>query len=112
MLAMDDAASVQPEEEVPAGIQLLQNHPNPFNSTTIIPFRVSSSAGVQPVRLLIYDLQGRLVRTLLDEALSPGSYMTRWDGTNGQGIAVASGTYLCMLRSAGRSETKKLVVLR
>jgi hypothetical protein len=96
----------------PVVFSLLQNHPNPFNSTTIIPFTVSTPSTGQHVQLRVYDVQGQLVRTLLDEALPGGNYAVRWEGTNDRGTAVATGIYFYTLRSDMRFETRKLVVLR
>jgi hypothetical protein len=99
-------------EVFPVTCELLQNHPNPFNSTTVIPLTVNAPSGVQRVELLVHDLQGRLVRSLLRADLPGGHYTVRWEGTNDKGVAVASGTYLYTLYAGSRSVTKKLVLLR
>jgi hypothetical protein len=112
VLITKDLASVELSDEHPVSIALLQNHPNPFNSTTLIALTLNVSPGGQHVELMVYDLQGRLVRTLMNTDLSSGHYVVRWDGKNALGVAVATGTYLYTLRSGGWSETKKLVVLR
>jgi hypothetical protein len=100
------------ETEYPVTCELLQNHPNPFNSTTMIPLTVSARSGGQHVELVVYDLQGRVVRTLLRADLPGGHYAIRWEGTNDKGVAVASGTYLYTLYTGSGSETKKLILLR
>ena len=99
-------------EDYPVTSELLQNHPNPFNSTTIIPLTVNALSGDHHVELLVHDLQGRLVRTLLRADLPGGHYTVRWEGTNDKGVAVASGAYLYTLYTGSSSVTKKLIILR
>ena len=60
----------------------------------------------------IYDARGRLVRTLVDAIQPHGSHIQSWNGTNDNGIAVASGVYYVRLQSKGRVMTKKAVLLR
>ena len=60
----------------------------------------------------IYDISGKLIRTLVDEAKTPGKYVVDWDGTDGRGVPVASGVYLASLRSVeGVSPSTKTLVL-
>jgi hypothetical protein len=112
MLITKDISSVRPPVGFPAGFTLLQNHPNPFNSTTLISLTVPATSRDAQLELKVYDIQGRCVRTLLNTPMPAGHYVVRWNGTNDQGAPVATGTYLYTLRTAGWSETKKLVVLR
>jgi hypothetical protein len=112
MLTMQDPSSVRPPAEVPAGFALLQNHPNPFNSTTMISLTVPAASREEQIELKVYDIQGRCVKTLLNTALPAGKFLVRWNGTNDLGAPVATGTYLYTARTSGWSETKKLVVLR
>jgi hypothetical protein len=92
-----------------AALELAQNAPNPFNPTTTISFVVPSS---ERVRLTIYDASGRLVRTLLDEVRSYGSYDVVWDGKNDLGQAVSSGVYLYRIAAGNHVETKKMTLLK
>jgi flagellar hook assembly protein FlgD len=64
------------------------------------------------VRLVIYDLRGRLVRTLIDEERGPGRYAVHWDGRDDRGTRVGSGVYLYRLQVAAFVETRKMVVVR
>jgi hypothetical protein len=86
-----------------------QNHPNPFNPTTRIAFSIEHTG---PVRLCIYDIAGRLVRTLVSGTREPGPYAEVWDGRSDAGDRVASGIYFYRLESANRSLTRKAVLLR
>ena len=73
---------------------LLQNQPNPFATLTKIPFALAKES---QVRLEILDVQGRLVRTLLDEKLRGGVHSQEWDGRDELGAQVPNGLYLYRL---------------
>ena len=88
----------------PTGFELSQNYPNPFNPATVIKYRLPASAGV---RLVVYDILGREVSTLVNERQNPGSYEVHF---NGRGLA--SGVYLYRLQAGQFVETKKLVLLK
>jgi hypothetical protein len=88
---------------------LNQNFPNPFNPATKISFVLPAKARAQ---VLIYDVQGRLLRKLLDEEASPGFREVLWDGRNERGGQVASGVYFYELRTGKNSLTRKMVLLK
>ena len=100
-------------ESQPAEFSLFQNYPNPFNPVTKIKFDVPN--GVPPlkgdrgmtVRLIIYDILGREVTTLINEQLKPGSYEADWDGSN-----FASDIYFYSLQTEEFTETKKMVLMK
>ena len=100
---------VRPQETV-----LAQNFPNPFNPETWIPYQLSASTEVS---IQIYDVSGRLVRTL-DLGWQPvGSYMTPssaayWDGRNAVGERVASGIYFYTLQTSDFAATRRMVILK
>lgn len=77
---------------VPRGTMMFQNYPNPFNPTTVVSFQLPA---VCDVRLSVFDLLGREVRTLVDERKSPGDYKVPFDAAG-----LASGVYLCRLTAA------------
>ncbi len=89
--------------------RLSQNFPNPFNPTTEIHFSLDGEAEVQ---LHIYDISGRLVRTITDRKMMPGAYVEYWDGRDRFGEKVASGVYFYRLKAGGKVLTRKMVVLR
>ena len=92
--------------EAPSTFMLSQNYPNPFNPSTTI--RYSIPAGTNGLATLrVYDLLGREVATLVNEAAQPGTYETQWDASS-----VASGVYLYKLAAGQFTETKKLVLPR
>jgi hypothetical protein len=91
---------------------LSQNHPNPFvaeQGATAIGFVLGQQG---PAKLRIFDATGRLVRLLVDEPLSAGPHLARWDGRNDGGSPVGSGTYFYRLEAGAFSETRTLVRVR
>jgi hypothetical protein len=90
--------------ELPSTYELAQNYPNPFNPSTTIQFSIPT-AGV--VRLVLYDILGRQVATLLDEEKAPGTYKVDFNGSQ-----FASGTYFYRLQAGTFSDTKKLLLLK
>ena len=88
---------------------LHQNHPNPFNPQTTIAYDIPSASRV---RLLVMDVSGRLVRTLVDENQEPGSRSVVWNGRDDAGSAVSSGVYFYVLDAGKERLTKKLVLLK
>jgi len=94
---------------LPARIAL-SNHPNPFGLETGIQYRLPATA---PVNLAIYDVAGRLVRTLLDgEFEAAGAHEVAWNGRDDRGLPVATGVYFARIVAAGAQETRKLVFIR
>lgn len=132
--------SEQPSFLTPGpSLTLLQNHPNPFSRTTVIPFSLQGSSGaevqwregdteareggeesqiahrISHITLRVYDLSGRLVRTLVDnEPISSFSFpiSVSWDGKDVSGKKLPSGIYLYRLTCGESSATKKAILLR
>jgi hypothetical protein len=88
---------------------LYQNEPNPFAPGTVVRFSLAERAHV---RLRVFDVQGRPVRTLINETREPDSYTIGWDGTSDDGHQVAPGIYVCRLETQGISSAMKMVRLR
>ena len=83
--------------------------PNPFNPSTTIRFGVPHASLVE---LAIYDLKGRLVRTLVSDHLGAGDSQTDWDGLDGAGRPVASGAYLIRVQGDGFVTTGRMVLIK
>ena len=95
---------------LPSDYVLEQNYPNPFNPSTTIRFSLPLD---KKVSVKVYDIAGRLVRTLVnDRLLSQGAHEVTWDGTNDAGVSVASGTYLYALEYGNFRQTKTMVLLK
>ena len=92
------------ENEIPASYSLNQNYPNPFNPSTLINYQLPVSNNV---KLVIYDVLGREVATLVNEKQQPGKYQVTWDASN-----FASGVYFYKLVSGDFIQIRKMVVLK
>jgi len=90
--------------KIPTGYHLEQNYPNPFNPTTVISFQV---AAVSNVRLVVYDLLGREVATLVKERKEPGIYAVKFDAGR-----LASGPYYYRLYSGGHVSTRSMMLVK
>ncbi len=106
----DGSASAvnEPSPSTRSGL-LLGVTPNPFNPRTTIRFELPEGGAV---RLSVFDVAGRLVRTLVDGGLAQGSHEYAWDGRDEAGRAVGSGSYLARLEFGGRVETVRMGLVR
>jgi hypothetical protein len=117
LVLADTAAVVIPTGDqpvLPIDFKLEQNFPNPFNANTTIRFEIPFNQGGGEVRatLKIYNILGRKVKTLVDEALLPGRHQVIWDGRDDFGNQVASGMYFYRLTLPGYTESKKMTLLK
>jgi hypothetical protein len=90
-------------------VALGQNHPNPFNPTTAIPFSISETGRVS---LNVYDAGGRLVRRLVDGVSERGFHAATWDGRDNRGSSVGSGVYFYRLTAGKVVRVRKMVLLK
>ena len=95
--------------DAPASTALHQNHPNPFNPSTIIRYTLARPARVT---LSVYDVTGRLVRELLDGPKPAGEFQVEWDGRTLRGEPASSGVYFYRMAAGDLVETRKMVLLR
>ncbi len=102
----DDPVDTGTESDasIPESFGLDQNYPNPFNPATSIRYQLPESAHVT---LKVYDVTGRLVRTLVDEQQQAGYHTTRFDGAG-----LASGLYLYRMQSGEFTQTRKLMLIK
>ena len=94
---------------MPTTAALGQNFPNPFNPRTTIRFSTARSG---PVKLQVYDVRGRLVRTLVDESRPAGPYSEVWDGRDSRGAGSAAGIYFYRLEAGGQVLQEKMTLLK
>ncbi len=94
---------------IPAAVVLGQNHPNPFNPHTVIAFSLPRA---QAVTLRVYDLQGKVVRTLVAGEQPAGHHEVTWRGRDDQGGAVSSGLYFYRLTTADGDQVRKMTLLK
>jgi hypothetical protein len=90
--------------EIPSKFHLSQNYPNPFNPTTTIGFDLPKSADV---RLIVYDILGRKVATLLNKKITPGRYEVEWNAEEYPG-----GIYFYRLAASGHGSVKKMLLVK
>lgn len=88
---------------------LHQNFPNPFNPSTTIEYSLANAARV---RIEIFDVGGRRIRTLVDAGKPAGPHRAVWDGRNERGVAVSSGIYFYRFRTDSFVSVKKMVLLK
>ena len=100
----------------PSDFALKQNFPNPFNSFTIISFNVYANKGTEnhPIHtdLVIYNIMGQKVKTLVNETKAEGPYEILWDGKDDEGNELSSGIYLYKLKIDNFQNTKKMIILK
>jgi hypothetical protein len=100
--------SATPDASV-ALARLLPNRPNPFNPLTEIRFELNAAA---QARVSVYDLQGRLVRQLVDQMYPAGLHSVIWDGKDSYGRGVSSGSYLYRMEAGAVHEERKMLLVR
>jgi hypothetical protein len=105
-----DVPGAETPAAVPARTVLHPNVPNPFNPVTTIEFDLARDGHVS---LRVYDVAGRLVRTLVDEKLATGAgHEAAWNGLDDAGSRVSSGVYFYRLVTADAAETRKMVLMK
>jgi hypothetical protein len=97
-------------EGIPSAFRLGSPAPNPFDRQVGISYDVPASAG--SVHLRVYDVAGRLVKTLKDGAETPGRKRLIWNGRDDQGNSLPTGVYLLALDAPGYSATRKTILMR
>jgi len=97
------------DDLIPLEFKLAQNVPNPFNPVTVIQYQLPQSANV---KVEIYNVAGKVVRTLVDEEQDAGYKSAVWDGTNDLGQKVASGVYMYRLEAGSQVSEKRMVLLK
>ncbi len=90
-------------------LALLPNYPNPFNPSTAITYSIPAQS---QVTVRIFDVEGNIVRTILDTEQPPGRYTVHWNGLNDRGHRVASGTYFCRFTAGKQSLSRKMLLMR
>ena len=94
---------------VPKEINLHQNYPNPFNPITSLGYDLPDNGFVN---ITIYDLNGRVIRTLVNSYKTAGYHLIEWNATNGKNEPVSQGIYVYTIQTGGISQSKKMVLLK
>ena len=108
---IDNSLGITNKNEIqkPNIFLLQQNYPNPFNPVTTLIYSLTEE---NMVKITVYDMLGRKVRTLVNAAREAGRWSVRWDATNDQGGPVSDGVYLYQIRTDKFSETKKMIFIK
>ncbi len=94
---------------LPQTTEMFNAYPNPFNPETTINYKLHKDS---QVTIIVYDLLGRKVKTLIDEQQSAGSYQALWNGTDEGGAKAASGAYLVRMQTAEVTQTQKVLLVK
>ncbi len=91
------------------GFRLSQNYPNPFNPITTIQYEIPEKSNVT---VIIYNLQGRTINTLVERQQNAGLFKIRWNGTDHEGKQVSTGVYLAKLQAGEYTSVIKMVYIQ
>jgi len=97
------------DETIPTEYSVSQNYPNPFNPSTTIKYAIPQQSFV---RIKVYDIVGREVKTLVNTERSPGIYSVQWNGDNNYGSKVSSGIYIYRVVAGNFTQVKKMILLK
>ncbi|UCE24586.1 MAG: T9SS type A sorting domain-containing protein [Candidatus Zixiibacteriota bacterium] len=97
------------ETSLPGSFDLKQNSPNPFNPRTTIEFSLPSASRVS---VIVYNILGERIRTLVNEPLPAGVHRVTWDGTDSEAKMVSSGVYFYQLKAGTYTATRKMMLLK
>ena len=100
---------VETKPKIPSIFYLFQNHPNPFNPVTSLGYDLPQD-GI--VNITIYDMMGRIVKTLVNGSQTAGYKSIQWNATNNLGEPVSAGMYIYMLQAGEFRQTRKMVLLK
>ena len=100
---------ISPPINLPVTEKLFQNYPNPFNNSTTINFALPSAGNV---KLTVYDITGKLVRTLINYNLNAGYHNIVWNGSGDNGLKVASGVYIFKIEAGNFNQKRKMMLLK
>jgi hypothetical protein len=103
-------AGIEGELDTTGGFALGKSYPNPFDASTVIPYRLAKPCN--QVRLAIYDAVGREVRRLMDDSQDAGLYHAVWDGRDREGRSVPPGVYFYRVETGVFAKTDKLLLVR
>jgi zinc protease len=100
-------ASAGEHQDIPPGVRLTQNYPNPFSRATTIRYELPEAARVE---VTIFDVQGHVVRQLVRDFMPAGIHSVEWDGRDEEGCAVSTGVYFYSLVAGGKTLARKSIL--
>lgn len=110
IIALDSGlVAIDDETLVPNSFELFSPYPNPFNPKTVIGYQLPEHGDVT---MQVFDIKGRLIKTLIDGFVEPGFHEIEWNATDNNGIPVSTGVYFCKITIGHSSQTKKVLFLK
>jgi len=106
---LDNTSLSLSDDLIPTSFVLHQNYPNPFNPITTLHYDLPEQSNVN---IIIYDIMGRELKTLVNTTQDAGFKSVIWDATNNQGNPVSAGVYLYQIQVGEFVQTKKMVLLK
>ena len=104
-----DVTSISQDHVKAESLSMLNNFPNPFNPTTTIEYETLEAS---EVKLMVTDIQGHHIRTLVSESKAAGRYTVQWNGIDSEGTQVGTGIYFARIQSGNSSRVIKMIYLR
>ncbi len=111
-MLLTDISDLKELVTAPVEYLTVNNYPNPFNPSTLIRYTIPPSLTNSAVEIIIYNIQGEIVKRLLKDELPSGTYVTKWNGTNDNGKFVTSGIYLYSLRAGSKIISGKMTLIK
>ena len=108
-VTLDVTTDIKDTDQYPNTYAVSQNYPNPFNPSTTIKFQIPKSTNV---RLTIYNLLGKKIRTLVNDEMGAGHYEAVWNGQNDAGVNVGSGIYIYKFEAQEFTKVRKMMFLK
>jgi flagellar hook assembly protein FlgD len=108
-VVIDDVTSVENENINPENMFISLAYPNPFNATVTVRYSLPEESDVE---IVIYDIRGRVVKTIYKEGVSAGENSIIWEGTGESGEKIASGIYLYRITAGGYEATSRMTLLK
>jgi len=89
--------------------KVIGNYPNPFNPSTTIAYSIPQKSDV---KVNIYDVNGQLIKEIVNESLDAGEHFVTWNGTNQTNSSVASGVYIYTVQSGSRLVSRQMILVK
>lgn len=99
-------------QNIASSYLLVKAFPNPFNPSTTLSINIPENLSGSVIQLSIYDIQGQLVKKIIEKNLPAGNYLYKWDGRNDKGASVSSGIYITNLSVKDQMSSVKIILLK
>jgi hypothetical protein len=108
-VTLEVTTDIKDADQFPTTYAVAQNYPNPFNPSTTIKFQLPKST---QVKLTVYNLLGKKMRTLVNDKMGPGHYQVVWNGQNDSGKSVGSGVYIYKFETEEYTQVRKMMFIK